>query len=134
MKTEATEIRIELERLLKYEDVKLRALFVHYLDRDTNKSNVLHILGSIDGIDLLKEINIYTTLIKIMGRIRKFLNTLMAEFAIRENRSTKASTIKMKAQINRLRQLINNPKCPADLRISFNMTLDQMEKNFNPYT
>lgn len=134
LKTEATEIRIELERLLKYEDVKLRALFVHYLDRDTNKSNVLHILGSIDGIDLLKEINTYTTLIKIMGRIRKFLKTLMAEFAIRVNRSTKASTIKMKAQINRLRQLINNPKCPADLRISFNMTLDQMEKNFNPYT
>ena len=130
LKTEAAEIRIELESLLKQEDVKRRALYVHYLDRDTNESNVLRILESIEGIDLLIEINAYTTFIKIIGRIRKFLKSLMAELAIRVDKTTKASNIKMRVQIKRLRQLLNNPRCSADLRISFNKTLDQMEKIF----
>ena len=103
---------------------------MHYLDRDTNESNVLRILESIEGIDLLIEINAYTTFIKIIGRIRKFLKSLMAELAIRVDKTTKASNIKMRVQIKRLRQLLNNPRCSADLRISFNKTLDQMEKIF----
>ena len=115
LKTEAAEIRIELESLL---------------NRDTNESNVLRILESIEGIDLLIEINAYTTFIKIIGRIRKFLISLMAELAIRVDKTTKASNIKMRVQIKRLRQLLNNPRCSADLRISFNKTLDQMEKIF----
>lgn len=133
LKTEASEIRMELECLLKQEDVKRRALYVHYLDRDTNESNILRILESIEGIDLLIEINAYPAFIKIMGRIRKFLRTLMGEFAIRVDKTTKASNIKMKAQIKILRQLLKNPKCPADLRISFNKTLDQMEEFFKQY-
>ena len=68
-----------------------------------------------------------------MGRIRKFLNDLMVELAIRVDKTTKASNIKMKTQIQRLRQLLNNPKCPSDLRASFNKTLNQMEKIFNLY-
>lgn len=130
LKTEASEIRIELESLLKQEEVKQRALYVHYLDRDTNGSNVLRILESIEGIDLLIEMNTYPAFIKIMGRIRKFLKTLMVEIAIRVDKNAKASNIKMRAQIKRLRQLLNNPKCPADLKISINRTLDQMEKIF----
>ena len=133
LKTEAAEIRMELESLLKQEDVKRRALYVHYLERDTNESNVLRILESIEGIDLLIEIKAYPRFIKILGRIRKFLNDLMVELAIRVEKTTKASNIKMKTQIQRLRQLLNNPKCPSDLRISFNKTLNQMEKNFNLY-
>ena len=133
LKTEAAEIRMELESLLKQEDVKRRALYVHYLERDTNESNVLRILESIEGIDLLIEIKAYPRFIKIMGRIRKFLNDLMVELAIRVEKTTKSSNIKMKTQIQRLRQLLNNPKCPSDLRISFNKTLNQMEKNFNLY-
>lgn len=133
LKAEAAEIRIELERLIKHEDVKRRALYVHYLDRDTNESNVLRILESIEGIDLLIEMNACPAFIKIMGRIRKFLKKLMAEIAIRVDKTTKASNIKMRAQIQRLRQLQNNPKCPADLRISFKKILDQMEKIFKPY-
>ena len=133
LKTEASEIRMELERLLKQEDVKRRALYVHYLDRDTNDSNIFRILESIEGIDLLIEINAYPAFIKIMGRIRKFLRTLMGEFAIKVDKTTKASNIMMKAQIKRLRQLLKNPKCPAELRISFNKTLDQMEEIFKQY-
>ena len=130
LKTEAAEIRIELESLLKQENVKRRALYVHYLDRDTNESNVLRILESVEGIDLLIEINAYSTFIKIMGRIRKFLKSLMAEFAIRVDKTRKASNIKMRVQIKRLRQLLKDPKCPAELRISFNKTLYQMENFF----
>ena len=130
LKTEASEIRIELESLLKQEEVEQRALYVHYLDRDTNESNVLRILESIEGFDLLIEMNTYSAFIKIMGRIRKFLKTLMVEIAIRVDKTAKASNIKMKAQIKRLRQLLNNPKCPTDLKISINLTLDQMEKIF----
>ena len=133
LKTEAAEIRIELESLLKQEDVKCRALYVHYLDRDANESNVLRILESIEGIDLLIEMNAYRAFIKIMGRIRKFLKNLMAALAIRVDKTTKASNIKMRAQIQGLRQLLKNPKCPADLRISFNKTLDQMENIFKLY-
>ena len=133
LKTEAAEIRTELESLLNQEDVKRRALYVHYLDRDTNESNVLRILESIEGIDLLIEMNAYPAFIKIIGRIRKFLKKLMAEFAIRVDKTTKASNIKMRVQIQRLRQLLNNPKCPADLRISFNKTLDQIENMFKLY-
>jgi hypothetical protein len=133
LKTEAAEIRMELESLLKQEDVKRRALYVHYLDRGTNESNVLRILESIERIDLLIEMNAYPAFIKIMGRIRKFLKNLMAALAIRVDKTTKASNIKMRAQIQGLRQLLNNPKCPADLRISFNKTLDQMGKIFNLY-
>lgn len=77
--------------------------------------------------------NAYPAFIKIMGRIRKFLKKLMAELAIRVDKTTKASNIKMRAQIQRLRQLLNNPKCPADLRISFNKTLDQIENMFKLY-
>ncbi len=106
---------------------------MHYLDRDTNESNLLRILESIEGIDLLIEINAYPTFIKIMGRIRTFLKTLMAEFAIRVDKTMKASNIKMRVQIKRLRQLLKDPKCPDDLRISFNKTLDQMEKIFKLY-
>lgn len=130
LKTEAAEIRMELENLLKQEDVKRRALYVHYLDRDTNENNVLRILESIEGIDLLIEMNAYPTFIKIMGRIRKFLKNLMAALAIRMDKTTKASNIKMRAQIQGLRQLLNNPKCPSDLKISINRTLDKMEKIF----
>ena len=133
LKTEAAEIRIELESLLKQENVKRRALYVHYLDRDTNESNVLRILESVEGIDLLIEINAYPTFIKIMGRIRKFLKSLMIEFAIRVDKTRKASNIKLKVQIKRLRHLLKDPKCPAELRISFNKTLDQMEKFFKLY-
>lgn len=133
LKIEASEIRIELERLLKQEDVKRRALYVHYLDRDINESNVLPILESIEGIDLLIEMNASPNFIKIMGRIRKFLKVLMTELAIRVDKSTKASYVKMRAQIQRLRQLQNNPKCPADLRVSFKKVLDQMEKYLKPY-
>ena len=133
LKTEATEIRMELESLLNQKDVKHRALYIHYLDRDTNESNVLRILESIERIDLLIEMKAYPAFIKIMGRIRKFLKKLMAELAIRADKTTKASNIKMRAQIQRLRQLLNNPKCPADLRISFNKTLDQMENIFKLY-
>ena len=133
LKTEAAEIRTELENILNQEDVKRRALYVHYLDRDTNESNVLRILESIEGIDLLIEMNAYPAFIKIIGRIRKFLKKLMAELAIRVDKTTKASNIKMRVQIQRLRQLLNNPKCPADLRISFNKTLDQIENMFKLY-
>lgn len=133
LKTEASEIRMELERLLRQEDVKRRALYVHYLDRDTNESNILRILESIEGIDLLIEINAYPAFIKIMGRIRKFLKKLMGELAIRVDKTTKASNIKMKAQIKRLRQLLKNPKCPVDLRISFNKTLDQIAEFFEQH-
>lgn len=133
LKTEAAEIRMELESLLKQQDMKHRALYVHYLDRDTNECNVLRILESIEGIDLLIEMKAYPAFIKIMGRIRKFLKKLMAELAIRADKTTKASNIKMIAQIQRLRQLLNSPKCPADLRISFNKTLDQMENIFKLY-
>ena len=35
---------------------------------------------------------------------------------------------KTKSQIKRLRELLNNPKCPVGLRLSFNKTLDQLEK------
>ena len=134
LKTEASEIRIELESLLKQKDVKRRALYVHYLDRDTNESNILHILESIEEIDLLIEMNTYSAFIKIMGKIRKFLKTLLVEIAIRVDKTAKVSNIKMRAQIKRLRQLLNNPKCPADLKISINGTLDQMEKIFKLYT
>lgn len=133
LKTEAAEIRMELESLLKQKDVKRRALYVHYLDRDTKENSVLRILESIERIDLLIEMKAYPTFIKIMGRIRKFLKNLMAEFAIRVDKTTKASNVEMRAQIQRLRQLLNNPKCPADLRISFNKTLDQMENIFKLY-
>ena len=133
LKTEAAEIRMELESLLKQKDVKRRALYVHYLDRDTNENSVLRILESIEGIDLLIEMKAYPAFIKIMGRIRKFLKNLMSELAIRVDKTTKASNIEMRAQIQRLRQLLNNPKCPADLRISFNKTLDQMENIFTLY-
>lgn len=71
---------------------------------------------------------------KIMGKIRKFLKTLMVEIAIRVDKTAKVSNIKMRAQIKILRQLLNNPKCPADLKISINGTLDQMEKIFKMYT
>ena len=57
----------------------------------------------------------------------------MGEFAIKVDKTTKASNIMMKAQIKRLRQLLKNPKCPAELRISFNKTLDQMEEIFKQY-
>lgn len=134
LKAEASEIRIELESLLKQKDVKRRALYVHYLDRDTNESNILHILESIEEIDLLIEMNTYSAFIKIMGKIRKFLKTLLVEIAIRVDKTAKVSNIKMRAQIKRLRQLLNNPKCPADLKISINGTLDQMEKIFKMYT
>ena len=67
LKTEASEIRMELECLLKQEDVKRRALYVHYLDRDTNESNILRILESIEGIDLLIEINCLSSVYKDYG-------------------------------------------------------------------
>ncbi len=130
LQTEAAEIRVELESLLQLEDVKRRALYVHYLDRDTNESNVLRILESVEGVDLLTEINTYPTFIKIMGRIRKLLKMLITEYAIRVDKTTKSSIANMRAQIKRFRQLLNNPKCPVDLRISFNKMLDQMEIYF----
>ena len=94
---------------------------------------VLRILESIEGIDLLIEMNVSPAFIKIMGRIRKFLKVLMTDLAIRVGKSTKAGNVKMRTQIQRLRQLQNNPKCPADLRISFKKVLDQMEKFLKPY-
>ena len=128
LKIEAAEIQVELEALLKQEDVKCRALYVHYLDRNTNESNVPRLFKSVEGIDLLIEINTYPVFIKTMGRIRKFLTTLMAELALRVDKSTKVSSEKLRVQIKSFRCLLNNPKCPADLRMSFNKSLDQMEK------
>lgn len=133
LKIEASEIRIELGRLLKQEDVKLRALYVHYLDRYTQESNVLRILESIEGIDLLIEMTASPAFIKVMGRIRKFLKVLLTELAIRVDKSTKSGNIKMRTQIQRLRQLQNNPKCPTDLRVSFKKVLDQMELLLSPH-
>ena len=128
LKIEAAEIQVELEALLKQEDVKCRALYVHYLDKNTYESNVPRLFKSVEGIDLLIEINTYPVFIKTMGRIRKFLTTLMAELALRVDKSTKVSSEKLRVQIKSFRCLLNNPKCPADLRMSFNKSLDQMEK------
>ncbi len=128
LNVEAKEIRTELESLLKQEDVKQRALYVHYMDRDTHESNVLRILESIEELDRLTEIKDSSSFIRIMGRIQNFLYSLMIEFAIRIDKTTKVSNDKMKSQIKILRQFLNNPKCPANLRSLFNKTLEPLEK------
>ena len=130
LKTEAAEIRKELEHLIKYEDVKQRGLYVHYFDRNASVSNVPRILENVEEIDALSEIRDNSTFIRIIGRILTFLLTLMTEFSIREVMATKASNIKMRSKVKRYRRLLSNAKCPIELRRSLNTTLDQIEQFF----
>ena len=130
---EANAIRVDLEALIKEEDVAKRALYVHLMDRYTHESNVPKIMESIEGADLMPELQIITGLTRVLGRIKKFLTPLFRAIERVEDKKAKETDAHFRAQINDFRRLINNPKLSPAFRAEMNDSMNQLEKMLDSF-
>ena len=128
---EAASIRTDFESLVKDEDIKVRGIYVHLIDRYTHESNVPQIISKIEDGDMILNLNDFTSLMQIMGKAKKFLEKWLMELVIRVSKTTKKNTIELRAQINNIRKLINNTNIPLHDRKSMNDSLNKIENLFN---
>ena len=128
LRVEAQAIRQDLESLVSEEDVVRRALYVHLMDRYSHESNVPKIIANLEGVDLMVEFNSITKLIKVLGRIKKFLTPLFKAIERVEDRKAKKNDAEFRAYIRKFRDLTNRPNVSADLKKTINDSADQMEK------
>ena len=128
LRMESQAIRQDLEALIDEKDMVRRALYVHLMDRYSHESNVPAIIANLEGVDLMVEINSITNLIKVLGRIKKFLTPLFKAIEKEEDRRTKETDAEFRAFIKKFRELTNMPNVTADLKKLINKSVDQMEK------
>ena len=128
LENEANAIRVDLEALIKEEDMVKRALYVHLMDRYTHESNVPKIMESIEGVDLMPELQIITGLMRVLGRIKKFLTPLFRAIEKAEDKKAKETDAHFRAQINDFRKLTNNTIFSSAFRAEINASMKQLEK------
>jgi len=128
LRMESQAIRQDLEALIDEKDMVRRALYVHLMDRYSHESNVPAIIANLEGVDLMVEINSITNLIKVLGRIKKFLTPLFKAIEKEEDRRTKETDAEFRAFIKKFRELTNMPNVTADLKKLINKSVGQMEK------
>ena len=133
LEDKANAIRVDLEALIQEEDMVKRGLYVHLMDRYTHESNVPKIMESIEGVDLIPEIQIITRLISVLGRIKKFLTPLFRAIEKAEDKKAKETDAHFRAQINDFRRLINNPKLSPVFRAEMNASINQLEKMLDSF-
>ena len=128
LKQDALSIRQELESLVNNQDVVIRAMYVHLMDRYSHESNVPEIIANLEGVDLMVEFNSITKLVRVLGRIKKFLTPLFNAIEKVEDEKARKTDAEFRAFIRKFRGLTNKPNTTADLKKFINDSADQMEK------
>lgn len=123
---QAKTITENLNGLTDITDKEIRTLYVHLMDNKNN--NVPEIISTIEQVNPFAELKKAENLIIITTRIQRFLNELMDRLAIDAHKRAEASTARFLAQINSIRELADNPKCPKFLRETIYNQMDFFEK------
>ena len=128
---EAIAIQGELESLVKEEDLSTRGLYVHLMDPYSHESNVPNMISTIEGFDLIKEIEPTSKLIQALGHVKKFLGKWMIAFVIRTGKEAKESNMRTKARIQEFKDLVNDSQCAEEVKKQFVEAMDKIEGMFD---
>ena len=115
----------ELDGLIDDKDKELRTLYAHLMDK--KKNNVPEIIASIKEANPYAELKKAESLIVVTSRIQRFLKDLMDKMANDAHQRAEESTARFLAQINSIRELADNPKCPQQLKETINNQMDFFE-------
>ena len=116
----------ELDGLIDDKDKELRTLYAHLMDK--KKNNVPEIIASIEEANPYAELKKAESLIVVSSRIQRFIKDLMDKMANDAHQRAEVSTARFLAQINSIRELADNPKCPQQLKETINNQMDFFEK------
>ena len=128
LQAEAKAIEECLEVLIDEEDKDERALCAHLIDNSSYKSNVPTIIAKIEGLNPMAELQKMDRLLQTISRVQKFLMALMDCLADEAHKRVEASTAKMLAQIQAIRDGAKSAKCSDEVRALVNAQMDSLEK------
>lgn len=125
--SEAESIENSLRRLVAEEDKGNRALCAHMINNSSYESYVPTIIAKIEVLNPVHEIQKIESLLRTTSRIQKFLKSLMNCLADDAHKRTQASTAKMLAQIQSIRDIAKSAKCSDEVRAMVNAQMDSLE-------
>ena len=128
LQDEAEKILVVMKGLRKPGDCDKRALYVHLIDNHKYFSNVPDIVSSLEDVTILSELQSSQDVVKVCGRISRFIAKLMGALSEQAKKSRMESSRKLKEQIDGIRNLTNHPNCPDVFRDSMRKQMDDLEK------
>lgn len=128
LQEEAEKIRLVLLGLRKPGDCDKRALYVHLIDNHKYYSNVPDIVSDLEDVTILSELQSSQDVVKMCGRISHFITKLLGALSEQVQKFRLESSRKLKAQIDGIRNLTNNPNCPDVIRDTMRQQMDDLEK------
>lgn len=128
LQDEAEKILLALKSLRKPGDCDKRALYVHLIDNHKYHSNVPDIVNSLEDVTILSELQSSQEVVKMCGRISRFIANLMTALSAQARKARIESSRKLKEQIDGIRNLTNHPNCPDVFRDSMRQQMDDLEK------
>lgn len=125
---EAEKILLALKILRKQGDCDKRALYVHLIDNHKYHSKVPDIVKSLEDVTILSELQSSQKVVKMCGRISRFMAKLMTALSDQARKSRIESSKKLKGQIDGIRNLANHPNCLEVFRHTMRKQMDDIEK------
>ena len=128
LRNEGLDIEKRLLAMRRKGDIDTRALYVHLIDNHKYRSNVPAIVKALENPKILLELKASQEVISICGTISRFLSKLMDALSTVARKSRMESEMKLKKQIDDIRQLTYYPQCPDLLGANMRKQLDEVER------
>ncbi len=104
----ANEIEFELESLVDISDKDDRSLYVHLFGK--KKSNIPNVIERLENINPVAEITKTESIIRVLTKIRRFLDQLIAHTVNDIKKKTSESNAMLLSQIQSIREMVNKCK------------------------
>lgn len=128
LRNEGLDIEKRLLAMRRKRDIDTRALYVHLIDNHKYRSNVPAIVKALENPKILLELKASQEVVIICGTISRFLSKLMDALSTVARKSRMESEMKLKKQIDDIRQLTYYPQCPDLLGANMRKQLDEVER------